>query len=153
MRIVVTSDVHRRKNILYDIIDRHIDNADLFVNCGDCEFDIEDIHFIYPNIRIEYVCGNCDWGSPLPLWKAIKFAGKKIIICHGHTFGVKHGNEMLLDAAKREQADICLFGHTHTPIVEKVDGIYLINPGAVCNSSYAVVDIVDGKINAYHVNI
>ena len=153
MRIVVTSDVHRRKNYLYDIIDRHLENADLFVNCGDCEYDIEDLQFIYPNIRIECVCGNCDWGSTLPNYKVIKFAGKKILICHGHTFGVKHGYEMLLDRAKKEKADICLFGHTHTPVIERLDGILMINPGAVCNSSYAVVDIIDGKVNAYHVRI
>ncbi len=153
MRIVATSDSHRRRNYLYDIIDRHKDNTDLFINCGDSEGDIENIPYVYPNIRFECVAGNCDWGSTLPNYKVIKFAGKKIMFCHGHTFGVKHGYEMLTDFARREQIDICIFGHTHNPIIERIDGIYLINPGAVCNSSYAVIDIIDGKINAYHAKI
>jgi len=153
MRIVATSDSHRRRSYLYDIIERHADNADLFINCGDSEGDVEDIPFLYPKIRIECVAGNCDRGSSLPLWKTVKFAGKKVMFCHGHTYGVKHGYSMLLETAKREGVDICIFGHTHTPMIEKVDGIYLINPGAVCNSSYAVIDIVDGKVNAYHAKI
>ncbi len=153
MRIVVTSDSHRRRNWLYDIIDRHIDNTDLFIHCGDGEGDVENIPFVYPDIRFECVAGNCDWGSTLPLWKTVRFADKKVFFCHGHTYGVKHGYEMLLDNAKREGIDICLFGHTHNPYIEKIDGIYLINPGAVCNSSYAVIDIIDGKVNAYHAKI
>lgn len=153
MRIVATSDSHRRRNNLYDIIDRHKENAELFINCGDSEGDIENIPFIYPDVRMECVAGNCDFGSTLPNFKVLSFAGKKIFFCHGHTYGAKHGYERLLEAAKAEEADICIFGHTHTPYIEKIDGIYLINPGAVCNSSYAVIDIVDGKINAYHAKI
>ena len=153
MRIVATSDSHRRRSVLYDIIDRHIENAELFINCGDSEGDIENILHIYPDARFECVRGNCDFSSDLPTSKVIKFAGKTVFFCHGHTFGAKHGYEQLVAAAKSNGADICIFGHTHTPMVERIDGIYLINPGAVCNSSYAVIDIVGDKINAYNVKI
>lgn len=153
MRIIATSDTHRRMNYLYDIIERHRENAQLFINCGDTEADIDNVTFLYPDVRLECVCGNCDWESTLPNYKVIDFSGKKVFFCHGHTYGVKHGYEMLLDEAKRVGADICIFGHTHNPSVEKIDGIYLINPGAVCNSSYAVIDIVDGKINAYNAKV
>ncbi len=153
MRLVVTSDVHKRTSALFDIVERHIDNADLFINLGDSANEIEELLMVYPNLKIECVAGNCDFSSTYPLTKLFECAGKRVFITHGHPFYVKHGYEMLKQEARSVKADICLFGHTHTPITEIEDGIYYMNPGAVCNYSYGIIDIVDSGIMAYTTKI
>ena len=153
MRIVVTSDSHRRTGYLLDIIERHKDNADLFINLGDGEGDVDDAIALYPNIKIERVCGNCDWNSNLPLSKTITANGKTIFFSHGHPYYVKHGYEIIEQKAVEIGADICLFGHTHIPYTEYKNGIYFMNPGAVCDGVYGIIDIVDNGIMTYNTTI
>ena len=149
MRIVVTSDTHRNSTDFSRIIRRHADNADLFVNLGDSEHEIALIDINFPNLKFECVAGNCDWGITLPMYKMLKCADKKVLITHGHLQYVKHGYQKIQEFAKQEGADICLFGHTHIPYVETVDGILYMNPGAVVDGSYGIVDIVPTGIMAY----
>ena len=66
MRIVVTSDSHRNTRNLYEIIEKHKESTDLFINLGDGEDDVDSALLLYPTIKLERVCGNCDWGSALP---------------------------------------------------------------------------------------
>ena len=153
MRIVVTSDSHRRVSKLIDIIDRHKDDTQLFINLGDGEDDVDYIESLYPKIKIERVCGNCDWNSMLPRQKLITAGGKKIFFTHGHPYHVKYGYTELEQAARQMEADICLFGHTHRPYCQITDGIYYLNPGAVGDGSYRIIDIVDGKILCYNASI
>lgn len=153
MRIVVTSDSHRYQRNLFDVFERHMDNADLFINLGDGEDDVDNVLMMYPNVNIERVCGNCDFDSALPAYKVITFANKKILITHGHPFYVKHGYEMIKEQAKKMGVDICLFGHTHIPYTEKEDGIYFMNPGAVCNNYYGIIDVFDKGIITYNAKI
>ena len=153
MRLVVTSDVHKRTSVLFDIVERHIDNANLFINLGDSANEIEELLMVYPDLKIECVAGNCDFYSSYPLTKLLECAGKRVFITHGHPYYVKHGYEMLKQEARSVKADICLFGHTHTPITEIEDGIYYMNPGAVCNNSYGIIDIEESGIMFYTTKI
>lgn len=153
MRLVVTSDSHRSNRDFFKIIERHKNNADLFINLGDSEGEIEDMKAYYPALRLENVVGNCDWNNTYPVYKMLKCEGKKVLITHGHRFGVKHGYEKIQTFAKQEGADIVLFGHTHLPYTERVDGIYYMNPGAVCNGSYGIVDITPDGIMTYTAKI
>lgn len=146
MRIVVMSDSHKRTGNLFDIVERHMDNADLFIFLGDIDDDFDDILTMYPNIHYRRVAGNNDWYSNHPLFREITFNGKKIFFCHGHTYYVKHGYESLISHCKNIGADICLFGHTHTQYTSYDNGLYIMNPGAVCNSEYGIIDIVENGI-------
>lgn len=153
MRIVVTSDTHRASRDFFNILERHEHNADLWINLGDSEKEIELAEITQPKLNIKCVCGNCDWNSTAPTEQIITFNGKRIFFTHGHKYHVKHGYEELQKRAKEIGADICLFGHTHMPYTEIVDGIYYMNPGAVCHGSYGIVDIVPGGIMMYTNNI
>ena len=153
MRIVVTSDSHRNTRNLYEIIEKHKESTDLFINLGDGEDDVDSALLLYPTIKLERVCGNCDWGSALPIDKEISAQGKKIFFTHGHPYYVKHGYERIEEEAKNRGADICLFGHTHIPYTEYKDGIYFMNPGAVFNGSYGIIDITDSGIMTYNLKI
>ncbi len=66
MRLIVTTDSHGRKGKIFDIVERHIDNMDLFINLGDCNNgrDLEDAEqFFGSRLKIKAVCGNCDWAA------------------------------------------------------------------------------------------
>lgn len=141
MRVVVLSDSHRAKRYLYEIVEKHMSTADLFVFLGDVDDDFDDVLYLYPNIRYERVAGNNDWSSMHPYEKVLTLDGKTVFICHGHTKYVKHGNTDLIRYAKGINADLCLYGHTHTQYSDYDDGLYILNPGAVCNGEYAMVDI------------
>lgn len=153
MRIVVISDSHKREGSLLDIVERHLNNADLFIHLGDIDSDVDTLLMLYPDLNIKRVAGNNDWYSTHPDSQLITFADKNIFFAHGHTYGVKHGYERIIQKAKDVKADICLFGHTHTPYIDRIDGICLMNPGAVCNNSYGIIDIAGGKIFAYNTKI
>lgn len=149
MRIVVTSDTHRNSRDFFDIIDRHEKNADLFINLGDSEREIETLKLTRPEINIKCVCGNCDFYSDYPIEQVIKFDGKKVFFTHGHKYHVKHGYDEIIRRAEVEEAEICLFGHTHEPYTERINNILYMNPGAVLNGSYGIIDIEKGQIMAY----
>lgn len=146
MRIVVISDSHRRKGNLFDIVEMHMEDADLFIFLGDGEDDIEDIKTMHPELRIEIVAGNCDFYSTKPMYKEITFAGKKVFFSHGHPFYVKHGYEKIIEEARMREADIVLFGHTHTQYIKYNENLCIMNPGSVANGEYGMVDIVNNQI-------
>lgn len=141
MRIVVTSDSHRASSKLFEIIEKHIDTADLFIFLGDGEDDFDNALLLHPHIKYERVAGNCDWYSTLPLFKEITFDNKKIFFSHGHPFNVKFGYDDIIKEAKAREADICLFGHTHLQYTNYDDGLYIMNPGSVASNEYGIIDI------------
>lgn len=146
MRIVVISDSHKRMGNLFDIIERHMDNADLFIFLGDMDDDFDDVLALYPRINYRRVVGNNDWYSTNALFGEINFNGKKVFYCHGHTYHVKHGYQEIISHSKSIGADICLFGHTHTQFTDYDNGLYIMNPGAVCNGEYGIVDVENNGI-------
>lgn len=140
------SDSHRLKRCLFDIVEKHKEDAVLFIFLGDGENDFDDVLTLYPNLKNERVCGNNDWYSAYLYSKLITAEGKKIFITHGHTFNVKFGYENVINQAKESGADICLFGHTHTQYTDYIDGMYIMNPGAVCSYKYGMIDITKAGI-------
>ncbi len=153
MRIVVMSDSHRRVSALLDIIEKHKENADLFLFLGDGNDDLDEVLAMHPDINIDRVSGNCDFCSPYPASKVIDFAGKKILFTHGHPYYVKHGYQDIQREARSIGADIVLFGHTHTPYIEIVDSIHYMNPGSAREGIYGIVDIEKNNILMYNVKI
>ena len=146
MRIVVMSDSHRHEGNLFDIVEMHKEDADLFIFLGDGEDDIENVEIMYSDLRFEIVAGNCDFCSTKPMYKEISFAGKKIFFSHGHPFYVKHGYERIIEEARSREADIVLFGHTHNQYTEYDGKLCIMNPGAVANGEYGMIDIVNNQI-------
>ncbi len=150
MRIVVISDSHGHGSIVDRIIRREKD-AGVIVFLGDVTTDIEDFTYEYTDKKFYIVSGNCDRFSNFPYSTTAEIDGIKIFITHGHTLGVKSGLGGLIQAAKQQDCQIALFGHTHAPITKYDDGLYIVNPGSCArsrdgNNSYAVIDIRDNGI-------
>ena len=161
MKIIVLSDSHGSSLDINRALKKHPD-ADLAIFLGDGVDDFFSNQPRFPEIAFMAVRGNCDIGTAdkysLRAAEEITLEGKRIFFCHGHTYGVKGGQGNLISAAHAREADIALFGHTHTPteqyLPEDEDGgaLYLVNPGSIGRDShtYALITIRDGGILVSH---
>ena len=97
------------------------------------------------------ISGNNDYGIHAPETAAFDFVDHRFFICHGHRHGIYSGFHPLLAAARKAEADVALFGHSHAPFFKNMDGILLINPGSVGRSrskigeTFAVIECTEGE--------
>ncbi len=151
MRLLVISDSHRRSGVVDRIIQREPNAKHIFF-LGDITEDIEDAVYKYTDRNFYIVSGNCDYFSRYKSADTVKISGNKILLTHGHTFGVKSGSTgALIKYSKENGCNIVLYGHTHIANITYENGIYLVNPGSCSCSregpeSYAVIDILDNGI-------
>lgn len=144
MNILVFSDSHRSLSGMYRAIDAH--QPDQVIHLGDHQRDAEEVAYAYPKLPICMVPGNCDGWTMEPLKKQITLAGKRILLSHGHLWGVKRGYEAAVADARAAGADILLFGHTHRSLCQQLeDGLWMLNPGT-SRTSYGLIVIEDGLI-------
>ena len=147
LRLLVLSDIHNRGSLAEKAIfsqpeAKHI----LFLGDGLSAF--QEISSFVGGRYFYAVAGNCDFSASEPSFKLITVEGRKIFMAHGHTFNVKWDTGRFADHAASLGADIALYGHTHRAKIEYINGMYLINPGAVGSSepSYATIDITKAGI-------
>lgn len=142
-RILVLSDAHGRCGNVFEAIDRYRSALSMVLFCGDGERDIDAAQAVFSKLRFVTVCGNCDFGSDLPVQQIVELDKKRILCTHGHIYHVKYSYSELIDAARSARADICVFGHTHTPYTDYENGLYLLNPGSIAAGRYGLIDICD----------
>ncbi len=146
MRVLVISDSHGRRSTLQDVITIcERENApDLVVHLGD---NISDAKYLRQRIRQEILAvpGNCDW-SDEAAERVVNIGGVEMLICHGHTLGVKQSFLPLSCRAQEKGVRAALFGHTHAPFMGYEYGVLLLNPGALQNERCAVMEISQGEI-------
>lgn len=143
MKLLITGDIHGRSDILQKVLKDNSD-IDLHLNTGDLELDEE----IIIKSKMIAVKGNTDYKSSLPEVRYINIDNLKILLTHGHLYGVKQGIKELVEYAKANSVDICIFGHTHEAFDQVISGIRFINPGHLSGykgKTYAVYE--DGKVN------
>lgn len=145
MKALVLSDSHRYFGGIARAMENESD-IDLIIHAGDVQQDVDDIMAAWSNIPCAYVIGNNDYFvHDVPDKRIFSFDGKRIFLTHGHLFGVKLSLNRLILAAKEANADICIFGHTHTSYLEETEDMLILNPGS-CFRSYAVLEINDGRV-------
>ncbi len=145
MRILVVSDSHGDVFGLRCAMEAQ-QKAGMMIHLGDGERDMDGLAGANSTMKTVQVKGNADFGSLQP-YNCVEIAeGKRIYCTHGHWEKVKYGDFDLLDAAKGAEADLVLFGHTHIPSKDYIDGIHLFNPGSIRDGDYGVVDITKAGI-------
>ena len=97
------------------------------------------------------VHGNCDPFSDAPERYVVEWHGRRILLLHGHTvFGRQH----LFYAARQENCDAVLFGHSHVASIETYEGVLMVNPGSLSRPrggkgpSMALLTLTDEALNA-----
>ncbi|WP_353894243.1 metallophosphoesterase [Proteinivorax hydrogeniformans] len=146
-KIIVLSDTHGDKRFLKEAV-HLLKGKDLLIHLGD---NYDDFLWLVnqTNIKGYAVKGNCDPYSNANEVEVIQIEGIKIMLTHGHNYGVKSGLLNLLYCGLEKDADIVLFGHTHVNHKEVSQEVTLLNPGSPVlprggTSSYGIIT-VDGR--------
>lgn len=129
MKVLIVSDTHGRNHNLLKTLER-VSPIDLIIHLGDFEGGEEYIRSITP-CPIEIVAGNNDFYNTLPKEKVLQIGKYKVMITHGHRYGVNFSLSGLMELAKENNADIVMFGHTHVPVIDLSDTVWFINPGSL----------------------
>lgn len=98
------------------------------------------------------VFGNCDdpWDPSLREALDLTVGGVRIHVQHGHELGRPRPAQV----AAAYDADVCVYGHTHRQVIERVDGRLIVNPGAAGPRRFdltpcvAILTIADGVADA-----
>ena len=130
MKILVISDSHDRRDLVKKCIMQN-SQAEVVIHLGDCVSDTDGLRFSFPDRMFVNVRGNNDFEPDVPISQIITLEGVKLFITHGHRYGVNYGLESLISSACNENAQICLYGHTHTPYNKYHNGLYVMNPGSL----------------------
>ena len=146
MKILVVSDSHGNEENICRAVER--EQPRMLLHLGDGWRDAELLAQRYPELPMEKVPGNCDFRAGEPAERLILLGGKRVLLCHGHTLGVKYDLNRLLYTALERGADAVLFGHTHRPYVDIVRGVVMLNPGAVGSSrpTYGTLTLRDDAL-------
>lgn len=133
LKILVFSDSHRSLGGMLDAIQK--ESPDTIIHLGDLQSDAEEIGYVYPKIPLIKVPGNCDGWTMEPLTRLVTILGHRILLSHGHLWYVKSGYQRAMLDARKADAHILLFGHTHQAYCQQTeDGLWVMNPGSARNS-------------------
>ena len=121
MTLLLLSDSHGRADRVAEAIRRVRPDGILFAGDG-----LRDLTYCDIPCPLWAVRGNCDWmTSPLIIGGAnfqpedeesIMVEGIRILLTHGHKYGVKGGLGTAIARAAGNEADVLVFGHTHVPL-------------------------------------
>ncbi len=146
MIVACASDAHGARDALHRMIDL-LPQVDAFCYLGDRDADGDLIEALLsqrqPAAAFFAVAGNNDLISDRALTVETELSRARALLTHGHLFGVKQSPMRLLYAAKERGRDLALFGHTHEAYSECVDGVWLVNPGALFRGRWALIEIGD----------
>ncbi len=149
MKVLVLSDSHGAVAKLRSILEREADCETVFF-LGDGLSDIEKIKNDYPDRKFITVKGNCDLyaAGEKDAYKYID--GITIFATHGDLYSVKYTLNDLIAKLKSVRGNLALYGHTHKADLQGYpSGIFAVNPGAVCDGKYCVLDIEKGQFEYY----
>jgi putative phosphoesterase len=151
MRIGVVGDIHGNYSGLKQVI-RDMGHIDLLLFTGDGFRDISRLEDEIET-RIEGVTGNCDFCSTYPSEQILDLSGHRVLLTHGHLYGVKQDLMRLGMAGREQKAQLVVFGHTHEPLSTDWYEVKLFNPGSLSRErsfrgpSYGIIEITDKGIN------
>ena len=172
MTLLILSDSHGRPDRIREAIDRVRPDGILFAGDG-----LRDLSYCDIPCPLWAVSGNCDWlTSPVIVGGAIlepeaetviTVEGIRLLLIHGHRYGVKGGLGQAAARGAQVNADAVIFGHTHTPVELHLrpngesDGItaekplILFNPGSLGDrsASFGTLTVRGGQCLFGHGNL
>ena len=136
MRIAVFSDTHGNRKDILEAVAR-FSPLDLIIHLGD---GVRDGIRVAREAAIPFhgVHGNEDYGTDLPDVALVEAENWQFLLAHGHQMNINpyHPKEVwkqdlrdMATCAKGKGAEALLFGHAHTPVLQRENGIVLCNPG------------------------
>lgn len=172
MTYLILSDSHGRSDRIEEAVRRVRPDGILFAGDG-----LRDLAHVDPPCPVWAVSGNCDWlTTPLVLRDAlfeprdeelIVLEGIRILLIHGHRYGVKGGLGAAVARAVQRDADLLVYGHTHVPVelcIRPDDSradfsvtkpLTVLNPGSLGDrdASFGTLTVRGGQILTGHGNL
>lgn len=148
MKLLVLSDSHGNVRNMAEAVECTAPR--MILHLGDCWRDAEQLRDLYPDIPLVQVPGNCDFRPQEPSEQLLCLENKRILLCHGHTYGVKQSLLSAGYAAEEQDLDLFLFGHTHKPLVDMRGKTLFLNPGSIgdwARPFYGVVTLENGRLD------
>ena len=149
MKLLVLSDSHGNLSHMEEAVLRV--RPRMILHLGDCWRDGEKLRDLFPDIPFHQVPGNCDYRPDEPAERQLFLEDKRVLMCHGHTYGVKQSLLTAGYTAEEEHLDLFLFGHTHRPLVDMRGKTLFLNPGSIGDHFrpfYGVVTLENGRLDA-----
>ena len=146
MKILVISDTHKNTECIMRAVRNNPDIGYIF-HLGDHDTDLDVVRAEYPDKQYYCVCGNNDYGCFSPTFGVVTLNSRTIFYTHGHLYGVNSSMRRLAMEAKKYNAEIALFGHTHIPYADVVESVHVFNPGSPSKplggseASYGIIEL------------
>lgn len=151
MLIFVFSDSHGTIEPMTALLEQEL--PDMVIHLGDHADDAKKLADRFP-MRLVSVAGNSydDLYGGAPERMLLKLEGHTVLACHGHRYQVKSSLLALGYAAQSAEADLVLFGHTHTPCDVTDGAVRFINPGSagrgyLHGNTYARLTVTQDEIS------
>lgn len=153
MKVLVFSDSHGRKELVDRMLSKEPDCKDV-IFLGDGMSDVEWVREFYPDKRFTCVRGNNDWSYTVNTEAYKYFDGVTVFAAHGDKLDVRTTLFYLYKQASAVKAQLALYGHTHVSktVTEATSGVTAVNPGALCDGKYCVINIEKGKFEIENKN-
>jgi putative phosphoesterase len=129
MKIGVTGDTHGSVQAIRKVLQKTVP-VEQWLHTGDYARDAN-ILATSTSLPVVAVRGNCDsWEHPAKVDVYLEFEGFKIWLTHGNKYLREGGVQELAWWGHKLEMDVVVFGHTHVPLVEEIEGTLLFNPGS-----------------------
>ncbi len=149
LRIGLISDTH---GLLRPEVHRALAGVSMILHAGDVCGDeiLDELELIAP---VQAVRGNCDEPGDRRLRDRLdlELGGLRVHVSHGDELGRPGAAKV---AAANPEANVCVYGHTHRQLVERVGETLVVNPGAAGPKrfdlvpSVAILRISEGRADA-----
>lgn len=169
MKAIVCSDLHGSVSsalALKEIVQK--ENADLVLMLGDFlyngprngvfdDYDPEKVIDILNEFAAKIIAceGNCDARIDKELLN-FKIPLVNQVVLHGRAFYLVHGDMLDKKMVELKEGNVLLYGHTHKPNIQVVDGVLLLNPGSIAlpkqsNHKKTYMIINDDELRLYSI--
>lgn len=129
MRALIVSDTHGYDKNLVKLLEK-IGPLDALIHCGDGEGH-EGYFSKLVDCPLYMVRGNNDFFSELEREREFELWGRRILLTHGHYYGVSMGPEHIIEEGRARGVDLVMYGHTHRPELIQKEDIVVLNPGSI----------------------
>ena len=129
MKALIVSDTHGMDSTFEKVLLQEAP-VDMLIHCGDIEGS-EEYFELLSECDTYFVRGNNDFYSPLSSEVIFELKGYRVMVTHGHYYGVSMGIDWLMEEARAKNVDIVMYGHTHRPDFQQEDGLIVLNPGSL----------------------
>jgi putative phosphoesterase len=145
MKALVISDTHGKIDDVVSFIERQPNAFNCIWHLGDHYKDGLKISNL-TGLDVYAIKGNCDSYAFASEDVYLDVDGYRILLTHGHLYGVKYSMLRLHLKAMEERCDMVCFGHTHVAAQATEGGVKLFNPGSAAlprAGGYPSVGIVE----------